>query len=330
MRDSPPGRVIASLVRRVGYVRSGPPRSFHPFPFDGAVDPGRTGRFVVVSDLQRTSSIELWRESNVDERARIVREIAALGPDFVAILGDLVFYGASEVDWAELDALGLPLREARVPVLPVLGNHECWWSPRAALKHYFARFPHLHGRRWYSLAHGALGLLFLDSNQRWMSAAQWKEQLAWYAGELARFDRDPAVRGVLVMLHHPPYTNSTVTSDELHVQRDIVPAFFSARKTLAMLSGHVHSYERFTRAGKMFVVTGGGGGPRMRLATGQRRRHQDDLFDGPPLRGFHFLTFSLSRTGVEVAMRGIEKGGRDFSTMDAFTLRWAEESLPGQ
>ncbi len=284
----------------------------------------RSGRFAVVSDLQRTSRAEVWRESNRDERDRVLQEIARERPDFVAVLGDLVFRGSAAAEWEELDRVCAPLREARLPVLPVLGNHEYWISRRGALRRFFARFPHLEKRHWYSVPYGSLGLVFLDSNLRWLPASKWREQLAWYERELSRLDEDPTIRGVMVFLHHPPYTNSTVTSDERHVQRNFVPPFVRAGKTLAMVSGHVHSYERFERGGKTFVVTGGGGGPRVRLATGARRRHQDDLFAGPPVRPFHFMMFSLGQGGLEVQVKGLEKTDSEFQVIDGFILRWQE------
>ena len=139
---------------------------------------------------------------------------------------------------------------------------------------------------------------------------------------VARADSDPDVRGTLVLVHHPPYTNSSITSDELHVQRSFVPAFAAARKTLAMLSGHVHSYERYERGGKTFLVTGGGGGPRIRLETGPRQRHADDLFAGPEVRMFHYLLAALTPNGIEVEMKGLPKGEKRFETMDRFRLSW--------
>lgn len=291
--------------------------------FEGEVRQ-RSGRFAVVSDLQRTSRAEVWRESNRDERERVLREIARERPDFVTVLGDLVFRGSAAAEWEELDRVCAPLREARLPVLPVLGNHEYWVSRRGALPRFFARFPHLEKRHWYSVPYGPLGLVFLDSNLRWLPAAQWQEQLEWYERELLRLDEDPTVRGVVVFLHHPPYTNSTVTPDERHVQRFFVPPFVRAGKTLAMVSGHVHSYERFQREGKAFIVSGGGGGPRVRLATGARRRHQDDLFAGPPVRPFHFMMISVGEDGLEVEVKGLEKKGSEFQLIDSFVLRWQE------
>lgn len=293
-----------------------------PRPFESQAVHNGSGRFAVVGDLQRTSSLEFWRESNHAERERIISQIAAEAPDFLAIVGDLVFRGSSAMDWAEFDELSLPLHRAAVPVLPVLGNHEYWFSRRPALTHFFTRFPYLNGRHWYAITYGPLGLIFLNSNQRRLTRAQWQEQLAWYRRELTRCDHADDIQGVLVFLHHAPYTNSCLTSDAVHVQQAFVPPFVHAHKTLAMISGHIHSYERFLRTGKTFLVTGGGGGPRVKLATGQRRRHIDDLFAGPPLRWFHYLMLASTPTGIEIEMRGLPKYGATFETLDRFLLPW--------
>ena len=95
-----------------------------------------------------------------------------------------------------------------------------------------------------------------------------------------------------------------------------------------MVSGHVHSYERFVRNGKTFLVAGGGGGPRAPLAEGRRRRHDDDLFSGGRLRAFHFLRFRLAAEGLGVAVRGIEKNGATFDTIDRFLLEWPDPGPP--
>jgi len=284
--------------------------------------PVRTKRFTVVGDIQPTSGLEVWRESNHSERRMIVRAIAREKPDFLAMMGDLVFCGSSSAAWADFDRLRQPLESERIRVLPVIGNHEYWLSRRAALPNFFARFPHLDGRRWYAASFGPVGLVFLDSNFHWLPRAEWRAQLAWYRRVLSRFDASAETRGILVFLHHPPFTNSRVTSDTLHVQKHMVGPFLEARKTLAMLSGHVHSYERFERAGKVFLVTGGGGGPRVTLAEGTRRRHADDAFAGPPLRSFHYVNFTLGDTGLEVEVLGLEKGGEQFAPMDRFEWRW--------
>ena len=295
-----------------------------PLPRQFAGEPihFQSGRFAIVGDLQRTSRVEFWRKSNAQEGAQLVQQIVAEAPDFLAIVGDLVFCGSSATDWAAFDTLATPLGHARMPILPLLGNHDYGITRRTALDHFFARFPHLGRRHWFSMTYGPLGVIFLDSNVRRLPAAQWHQQIAWYQQELERFERLSSILGVLVLLHHPPYTNSTLVSDGLEVQHAFVPPLLQAHKTLAMVAGHVHSYERYDRAGKTFLVTGGGG-PRSKLATGRRRRHIDDCFAGPPLRGFHFLMLTPLPGGLHIEMRGLQQHPGEFATLDDFILPWA-------
>jgi len=291
-------------------------------PFAAAEVPVRTGHFAIVGDLQPTSRLEFWRESNGPERERLVGEIVRSDPDFLALLGDMVFCGSSAAGWSRFDRVCSPLRSARLRLFPVLGNHEYWISRPRALQNFFSRFPEVEDRHWYALRYGPLGLVFLDSNVRFLSARQWREQRAWFDAILAAADSDPDVRGVLVFLHHPPFTNSTITSDERHVQRFFVPPFRASRKSLAMISGHVHSYERFERGGKTFVVAGGGGAARVRLSEERRRRHSDDAFAGPPLRFFHYLDCAFEEESLTIEVRGLEKGGDAMAIQDRFGLLW--------
>jgi 3',5'-cyclic AMP phosphodiesterase CpdA len=298
-----------------------------PAAFDGALPEVREGsRFAVVGDLQRTAPfLELWREQNDSERARVVAAIAAERPDLLVVTGDCVFNGGSDAQWAAFDDLTRPLRDARIPVAVALGNHEYWLGadPDA---HVFPRFPLDAGRRWFALAFGPLRIVVLDSNAGALGEPAWSSELAWYANTLEGFDADDAVRGVIVTFHHPPYTNSTVTGDEPVVQERLVPPFVRAKKTLAMLNGHVHSYERYVREGKTFVVSGGGGGPRARLATGSERRHTDERYAGPAVRDFNFTVYTLGPSGVSARVRGLGRGEKEWHVLDTFELPWATPS----
>jgi 3',5'-cyclic AMP phosphodiesterase CpdA len=278
-------------------------------------------RLVVVGDVQRTSPLEAWREQNDPERAIVVAGIAETAPDLLAVTGDLVFDGGSDEEWSRLDALLGPIRARGVPAITAFGNHEYWRGRAAGEENVFARFPIVARRHFYTVAFGPLRLVVLDSNARELGA-DWDAQRAWYEATLAAADADATTRGVFVLMHHPPYTNSTVTGDEDQVQRAFVPAFLAAKKTLAMLCGHVHNYERFARGGKMFVVSGGGGGPRAKLATGEARRHPDDLVQGPPLRDFHFTIYTPNERGVDAEVRGVPKGGSALASIDRFALPW--------
>jgi Calcineurin-like phosphoesterase len=325
-RPQPPRR---QRLRRPGAGRRSVSQRFRgsrlasPRPFAGGPLHVHSGRFAIVGDLQPTSRLEVWRPSNAHAVRQLIHQIVAERPDFLAMVGDLVLWGSSAAAWATFDALALPLWHARVPILPLLGNHDYGLARRAALTHFFTRFPHLDRRHWYSTTYGPLGLIFLDSNVRRLPAAHWDAQERWYRQELAGFERMAHILGVLV--HHPPYTNSILVADSRVVQRTFVPPFVQSPKTLAMVAGHVHSYERYTRAGKTFVVSGGGG-PRMKLATGRRRRHDDDCFAGPPLRDFHFLLLTLGPRGLTIAMQALQQPQQGFAPLDCFTLPWAHRS----
>lgn len=280
-------------------------------------------RFVVVGDLQHTAPVlETGREHNDRERLLVIGAIAAEHPDLVVVTGDCVFDGSSADQWRVFDRETEPIRAARIPVVTAFGNHEYWRGGPGAEPHVFARFPIAEERHWFAVRFGALRILVLDSNDLWLGPARWNRELAWYKQTLHDLDQDPSVRGVVVAFHHPPFTNSTVTSDEPVVARDLVPPFEASTKTLAMLNGHVHSYERFERAGKTYVVSGGGGGPRARLASGVRRRHPDDLFEGPDIRDFHFTSYSVDDAGVHADVRGVTKNETRFHAMDRFDLPW--------
>ena len=330
---SPCRDAVASCARHAGLAAAivlllACGRSSAPVPLSGEIRFTEQTHFSVVADVQRTS---LWdhflygRESSDAERELLVAEIAARRPGLLVITGDLVADGSSPAQWADFDRLCAPLREKRIPVIAAIGNHEYWRAGRDNLAFFFARFPHLRHQHWYSVGYGPVTLVVLDSNVDVLTTSEWSEQHAWLEQKLAELDRDARVRGVLVLLHHPPYTNSTVTGDEAHVQEAFVPPFARSHKSLAMISGHVHSYERFDRGGKTFIVSGGGAWPRARLSVGKDRRHDDDLFAGPEYRDFHFLDMVPGPGGLDVQVMGVPRGGSTFSRMDAFTLPWPSD-----
>jgi hypothetical protein len=85
------------------------------------------------------------------------------------------------------------------------------------------------------------------------------------------------------------------------------------------LSGHSHSYERFQKEGKFFIVSGGGGGPRHKVYTDPRRQRVPDLFSGPGLRFFHFCEIEAHPNALVFRVLRLEPDER-FSVADSFIL----------
>lgn len=282
----------------------------------------------LIGDTQRTLWFErlIGREDNDAERLALVRDLMMQHPGTVVLLGDMTYSGGRRDQWQEFDALFAPLREASVPMLALLGNHDYWGADNGALANAVGRFPQLGQQHWYSRIFGRLALVFLDSNRGPLGEAAWTEQGEWYLRTLEELEARAEVAGVLVLAHHPPFTNSRTTGDDEDVQRAFLPAFFAARKTLAFVSGHAHAYERFEERGRTFVVSGGGGGPRVQLLQGADARHRD-LSAAPAPRPFHYLLVEQDAAGAQITVRGLDKGESSTRVVDRFSLPFAEPPM---
>jgi Icc-related predicted phosphoesterase len=284
-------------------------------------DPAAGGLLVIVGDQQRTDDSDgpLGTEHNDAERVRVAKEMAALAPDLLVVAGDLVYTGDRASDWARYDAFMEPVRSAGIPVLPALGNHDYDGDDEDALAHLSARFPQIGRSRWYRRRFGNLGLVWLDSNRKVFSDEEWAAQAAWFRDALDALEADDAVRSVIVFLHHPARTNSTRSSDSPPVNEAFVPPFLAARKTVAMVAGHVHAYEHFAEDGKHFVTSGGGGAPRPLLLEGAERRHED-LFTGAFPRPFHFLCVTSDDDALTVVVRALGDAETGTAEIDRFSV----------
>ncbi len=265
--------------------------------------------FILVGDTQRASHWEFWRERNDRERKQIIDEITRREPAFVVHLGDLTTRGSSEKDWQQFDDFHGRFREKRIPYFPVLGNHEFYGNDERALDCYFARFPHLAKKRWYSFTWKNVGLILLDSNFPTLRQAQIEKQAQWFLGELERMERHQRIDTIIVCCHEPPFTNSRVVDPNENSEKYFADPFLRFGKTSLFLSGHSHTYERFQRDGKFFIVSGGGGGPRHRVKRDPQKRLYQDLFAGPELRFFHFCEIEMSEGGFAYRVVRLESDG---------------------
>jgi len=283
--------------------------------------PARTD-IVVIGDTQRTSPIEelVGREQNEPARLALIEKIAQEErPAFVVHLGDMVESGASAEQWRYFDRLVSALSVRNIPILPVLGNHDYWGDDRTALGHATERFPRL-ASRFYAAHSGALGLIWLDSN---LQGRPSREQTRFLASTLCAFDHDRTIRAVLVFTHHPPYTNGRHRHGEPYVIEHVLPLFFASKKARVLLSGHVHGYERFEARGKTFVVTGGGGGPRVEYDQDSPALHAVFHADDPGKRAFNYVVIERGDAELRFTVKclvGTGVGCSDQGVLDTFRV----------
>jgi len=272
------------------------------------IDPTKN-HFILVGDTQSTSLFEFWRERNDRERKLILNEIARREPAFVVHLGDLTTRGSSKRHWKQFDELHKGFHQRKIPYFPILGNHDLFGSDSKALNYYFEHFPHLGKSRWYSFVWKNVALILVDSNLSSLTEAERSEQANWYLGELERFDKNERIHHVIVCCHEPPFTNNRVVQPNKEVKVCFADPFLRYGKTRFFFSGHSHSYERFQIGHKIFIVSGGGGGPRHKVFTDSKKIRYIDLFPGPELRFFHFCEIKQHNTALIFRVIRLEPDG---------------------
>ena len=258
-------------------------------PYSAEIRPDAPPAFIIFGDTRRRLTLEVFRPSADAERLLVIQALAAEDPAFVLNTGDLVGRGSKAEDWRTFHGENRPLFSKRIPYYPCLGNHEFYGDDRLALEHYFDAFPGLKGRRWYEIRFRSTLTAVLDSNFDELEDADVESQDRWLADLLAAAEKDPSVRHVVVCTHHPPYTNSRVHGDSKPVQEHFVRKL--TPKAKVFVSGHVHSYERFEKDGRQFVISGGGGAPLTPVDV-EKPAHADS-FKGSAIRPFHYCRFTL-------------------------------------
>ncbi len=274
----------------------------------------------VLGDQQRTGTMEVWRERNTIH-GDLVQQLARTQPQALVVLGDQVFRGDDNDDWAFFDRIMEPVRKASIPVFPMLGNHEYFGNNSRMREHVRARFPGMN-HRYYTVVIDSVAYIMLDTNFDEYDADSAVYQLRWFKTMVRRYDGADSVRCIVVCGHHPPHTNSRTVPPEKILLRYFVPVAERSRKARLWLSGHCHAYERFLVNNITFVVSGGGGGPRQLLREHTDPRAEPDLYNGGTIRPFHFLTLrrqGAAIRGTMIPLRGSNAPADEWVTRDVRT-----------
>jgi Icc-related predicted phosphoesterase len=223
-----------------------------------------------VSDTQKPMWIEtLWLKSNRNAEATklIFSDIVNERPACLFILGDVVSLGRKEKRWTDLDQYLAVLRNEKIPVYAILGNHDVMGNAKIGEMEFKKRFPDEVNTGFFKVI-DSTAIVLLNSNFKTLSAAALKQQQDFYARSLDSFDKDPAIKVIIVTCHHAPYSNSKIVGSNAAVQQSFVPLYIQSRKAKLFITGHAHDFEYFNIQGKIFLTLGGGGGLHQPLKTG--------------------------------------------------------------
>ena len=309
--------VLGGLVLPGGVVRAAaaePPRFEVPSQGEAPL------LFVVYGDTRFTQRTDVV---NAFARRALVGKIAGEKPAAILIGGDLVYQGSDPGDYQTYRSETAAWSEARIPVFPALGNHEvkaCAADNNECLENWWSAFPDLSLRpyRWYSVAIGSnLLALVLDSDS---SLKPGSEQRVWFEEQMATAGEQ--VKFILIVMHYPPVRDPVFphARDEKEIARYLSRHAKSLQAAVLVVGSHVHNYERYSRGGVTYVVSGGGGAkpvPAPRL-FGEQSHLRTSV-------NFHFLRLTLWKDRLTCVMVRYDAAKDDspdsWTEPDAFEIR---------
>ena len=271
--------------------------------FRTAVAPDRAFTFAVIGDTQTNGQV-----------AKRVSDLAWMHrPNLVVHAGDLVDAGTNKRDWTDVFFPSMQPLIGRVPLMPVLGNHE----QDAELYYRYMSLPD--PERWYAFTFGDAEFFMIDGNR---SLADQSAQLNWLEQALEASD----ARWRFAVLHQPPYTSDSNDYGDTLVgpsqrgdpnARNIVRLLEDHGVDLCF-SGHVHDYERtfpirrgrvtpYRDGGIVYVTAAGGGGPLEDFDP------TNTWFGHKKARYHHFVYVAVH--GDHLELQAIDEEGRLFDTL---------------
>lgn len=228
-------------------------------------------------------------------------------PDFLIITGDVVYRGDNDDDWHVFEEETKSLRDEKIPLLPVLGNHDVHGASGQGkfVEHFEQLKSHsqLKTHGWYLLTYGNAEFLMLDSQD---SYDEHSPQGDWIRKQLKAVPEELAF--LFVVLHHPLVSHPSRIPSAYHCDhRRSRPVMGhdieDAEKRLKILlgqfskthpevrvivvSGHNHNYERYAMDGITYLVTAGGGATPYAI-----HRHSSDFYNEPGPT-YHYCKFTL-------------------------------------
>ncbi|HVZ20581.1 MAG TPA: metallophosphoesterase [Vicinamibacterales bacterium] len=232
--------------------------------------------------------------TNPAARRALVARVAAERPDALLLNGDVPWHGGTVADYDEFRRETGSWRAENLRVLPSLGNHEfSGCEPQACLEHWWAAFPMLRGKRWYSVAlTPQVRVIALDTNSSLLAGS---EQATWLQRELSTLS--PSVQFVLITLHHPPVADIQTRVEISHNPRPneialagmLAPTAHTSHARVVVIAGHIHNYERHLQDDVVYLVSGGGGAKPVYVD-----RTPDDLHTAIDFPNFHYVKLSIA------------------------------------
>ncbi len=271
--------------------------------FRTAASPDKAFTFVVIGDTQTHGDV-----------AKRVSDLAWMHrPNLVVHAGDLVDTGTNKRDWTDVFFPSMQPLIGRVPMMPVLGNHE------QDAEHYYRYMSLPEPERWYSFRFGDAEFFMIDGNR---SLADQSAQLSWLEKALS----SSKAKWRFAVLHQPPYTSDsddygdTTKTSSLRGDPNVrnIVGLLERYGVDMCFSGHVHDYERtfpirgeqveaYEDGGAIYVTAAGGGGSLEDFDP-------TNTWFGHKKARYHHLVY-VAIHGDNLEFQAIDEHGRLFDSM---------------
>lgn len=280
------------------------------YTFKTAVNDSSAYMFALFGDTQRNSRTP-WAWEKI---ADLVWEDR---PNFAVLAGDLVDQGLDKNDWLEnFFPKGRPLL-SRVPIYPVLGNHE------QDASYYYQYIVAPHPEYYYTFTYGNAQFFMIDTNR---DVSEGSEQYDWLEWELAK----SKATWKIAVHHHPPYSSDSDDHGDTYQSlstlgtdaRNLVPLYERYGLDFCLF-GHTHLYERSwpikdnqinKKKGVVYINSGGAGGGLEAFAPTR------NWFTAELQSVHHYCTFAIFEDNV--MFKSIDHEGR---MLDAFQMQKDKE-----
>ncbi|MBV9437108.1 MAG: metallophosphoesterase [Acidobacteria bacterium] len=235
---------------------------------------------------------------NPQVRRWLVQKIADEKPDVLLLSGDLPYTGSDAHDYAVFREETRIWRDHHIHLYPALGNHELKGGEDLGLANWWATFPQLSGKRWYSVSFRSAFFICLDSNA---SLTEGSEQRRWFDQQIASLPAD--TQFVFVVQHHPPIADlpmdpgHTPQENEIAFAHHLEEKARNLRAQFIVIAGHIHNYERFKEQGVDFLISGGGGAKPHLVIRGPDDRYQQSTFPN-----YHYVKFVFDGKHLRASM----------------------------
>lgn len=259
--------------------------------------------FAIISDTQ----------GNPEVAGKVAEMAWAQRPSFLIHPGDLVSTGTNDSHWTRQFFPAMAPLIGRVPIFPVLGNHE------VNARNYYDYFDLPTPEYYYDFKYGNAHFFMLDTNKR---VDPESEQYQWLEESL----KASQSKWKFVVHHHPVYSSDendygnlwkTNQSTRGDARVRVLAELYDKYHVDIVWNGHIHSYERTwpihrnaattSDKGTVYMVTGGGGGG---LETPGPFR---PFFQNNVKRGHHYCMAYVNGDSLEFKAFDLE--GRLFDSM---------------